>query len=184
MKRAAIIVGVVLSIAVVVGAFIVGGGDNSSEAKGGDKATSLNAVKEGTDNLENANQVASGGPLKPGDKSDEKSDDEGKPGKYEIKKAAVGVNPSTLRLGKELKVKVSNFQPGEQVLIAITPKGGGTALFTKQLKVGKNNRGELEIGEKALQKAGLTVGLYTVSATGLTSGGSASTNLTVVNKKS
>lgn len=185
MKRAAVIVGVVLSIAVVVGAFIVGGGD-SSDAKG-DTTTTVkrNELKDATKAITNAGgtKVASEGPVKPGDDSDDddESDDEGKPGKYEIKKASVQVSPPTLRLGKELKVEVRNFQPGELVLITITPSGGGTPVVSQTLKVEKNNHGKLELGKSKL--SGLVAGTsYSVVATGLTSTGSASTNLKVVNK--
>ena len=182
MKRAAIILGVVLSIAVVVGAFIVGGGDNSSEAKGPTtSAKQSNEVEKATDLIEGGKNVASGGPTTTEKKKDDdnKSDDEGKPGKYEISKASVRVSPPTLRKGEELKIEVRNFQPGEKVLITVTPEAGGGPTISKTLTVKKNNQGKLEI-----DKPNLPEGKYVVSATGLTSTGFASTNLTVVKKKS
>lgn len=178
MKRAAIIVGVVLCISVVVGAFIVGGGDNASEAKGPTTtAKQSNAVEDATKAITNAGtKVASEAPK---NDDDNKSDDEGKPGKYEISKASVRVSPPTLRQGKELKIEVKNFQPGEQVLITVTPAAGGSPVISKTITVKKNNQGKLEI-----DKPNLPTGAYTVSATGLTSTGFASTNLTVVKKSS
>ncbi len=182
MKRAAIILGVVLSIAVVVGAFIVGGGDNSSEAKGPTtSAKQSNEVEKATDLIEGGKNVASGGPTtteKKKDDDDNKSDDEGKPGKYEISKASVRVSPPTLRKGEELKIEVRNFQPGEKVLITVTPEAGGGPTISKTLTVKKNNQGKLEI-----DKPNLPEGKYVVSATGLTSTGFASTSLKVVKKK-
>jgi hypothetical protein len=186
MKRAAIIVGVVLSVAVVVGAFIVGGGDNS-DAKGGDKVTTTSAQKgSGIENADEtiedgknttSTQVGSGGPT-----TTEKDDDENEGRKYEIKKASVQVSPPTLQVGKELKVEVRNFQPGETVTIAIFADGSSSpAVLTGTLKVGKNNHGKLEFPKSKLTV--LVPGKYFVTALGSTSGGTAGTNLTVVKKK-
>ena len=182
MKRAALILGVVLSIAVVVGAFIVGGGDNASEAKG-PTTTIKNEVEDATKLITGGDKQASGGPTTTEKKKDDedKSDDEGKPGKYEISKASVRVSPPTLRKGEELKIEVRNFQPGEKVTITVTPTppagGSSTALITKTLTVKKNNQGKLEI-----DKPNLPEGTYVVSALGQNSGGAASTNLKVVKK--
>ncbi len=181
MKRAAVIVGVVLSVAVVVGAFIVGGGDNSSEAKSPTTSIKKDDVKDGTKAITNAGtQVASESPVKPEDDSDDEGDDD-KGGKYEIKKASVQASPPTLRVGKELKVEVRNFQPGETVTIAIySSVPGGPAFVTGTLKVEKNNHGKLEFSKSKLTS--LVPGSYIITALGSTSGGTASTSLTVVKK--
>ena len=66
MKRAAWIVGIVLAVAVAVGAFVIGGSDGSSEAKS--PATSIsndNATKSAANQISGATKVQSLPPLKP-----------------------------------------------------------------------------------------------------------------------
>ncbi len=179
MKRIAAIVGIVLSVAIVVGAFIVGGGDDASEAKSPSSA-SVNLAKKASENITNAGaEVQSRGPvITAKDDDDDDDDDEGK---YETRRVFVSVSPSTVRIGKEFKIEVRGFKPNSTVTVTIA----GPAWYTPKLyeiKVDKNGKGK----SKDI-KAPTVEGVYSVVATGPAKTGPssllASTTLEVVKKK-
>ncbi|MFZ4719502.1 MAG: hypothetical protein ACOYMR_08750 [Ilumatobacteraceae bacterium] len=186
MKRILAIVAVVLSVGVVVGAFIIGGGDGSTEAKGSTSTTiKSNDVKSGAEAISNAgSKVASlsPAPAKSDDKDKDK-DDKGKKcgsevnddGKYEAKKAFVGVSPSTARAGREVELKIRNFPPCSQVTITIS--NGTTSVNVPVLSTDKKGRAEKEFKAPAASTVD-----YVVTAVG-TGSTSATTSLKVVNKK-
>ena len=64
MKRASWIVGIVLAVAVAVGAFVIGGSDGSSEAKSpSTSASSSNSTKSAANKISGATKVQSLPPL-------------------------------------------------------------------------------------------------------------------------
>jgi len=178
MKRATWIVGIVLAIAVAVGAFVIGGSDGSSEAKS--PSTSIsddNSTKSAANQISGAVKVQSLPPLKPSkstekddDDDDDEDDDDDKKDSYETRKAFVGVSPSRAQVGKEIEIQVRGFKPREQVTVNL---GDGSA-FT--LKTDKDGRAKKKIKAPA-------VGTYLVQATGVESSRVATANLKVVKKK-
>lgn len=174
MKRATWIVGIVLAIAVAVGAFVIGGSDGSSEAKS--PTTSIsddNSTKSAANQISGAVKVQSLPPLKPtqsteNDDDDDEDDDE--QDSYETRKAFVGVSPRRVQVGKEVELQVRGFKPGETVTVSL---GNGTSISLKADKEGR-----------AKKKVKITTeGTFLVQATGGTSLRVASTELKVVKKK-
>ncbi len=172
MKRASWIVGIVLAVAVAVGAFVIGGSDGSSEAKSpSTSASSSNSTKSAANKISGATKVQSLPPLKPTASTvdDDDDDDDDEQESYETRKAFVGLSPSRVQTGKEVEVQVRGFKPGEKVTIV----GIGT---TKTITTDKQGRGKVKIKAPA-------VGSYQVQATGLTSTRVATADLKVVKKK-
>ena len=173
MKRAAWIVGIVLALAVAVGAFVIGGSDGSSEAKS--PSTSIsddNSTKSAANQISGAVKVQSLPPLKPTQSTEDDDDDEDDDDQdsYETRKAFVGVSPSRVQVGKEVELQVRGFKPGETVTVSL---GNGTSI---SLKADKEGRAKKKIKAPA-------EGEYLVQAKGETSTRVASTNLKVVKKK-
>lgn len=171
MKRASWIVGIVLAVAVAVGAFVIGGSDGSSEAKSpSTSASSSNSTKSAANKISGATKVQSLPPLKPTASTvDDDDDDDDEQESYETRKAFVGLSPSRVQTGKEVEVQVRGFKPGEKVTIV----GIGT---TKTITTDKQGRGKVKIKAPA-------VGSYQVQATGLSSTRVATADLKVVKKK-
>ncbi len=179
MKRVIAIVGVVLSVAIVVGAFIVGGGDDASEAKSPNPTVTADAQKDAVKAITNAGiRVQSEGPKKDTDSDDESGDDKNEnEGKYETKKVFVSVSPNTVRIGKEFKIQVRGFTPKSTVVVTIAREGYAPSVY--EIVVDKQGRGKTKD-----IKAPTTEGEYSVVALGPGSPGKvASTTLTVVKKK-
>lgn len=186
MKRVIAIVAIVLSVGVVVGAFIIGGGDGSTEAKGATVTTAKsNDVKSGAQAIANAGgKVASESPAPP--KSDDKDgkDKDGKScgaevkddGKYEAKKAFVGASPSTARTGREIELKIRNFAPCSKVTVTVS--NGTNSVIVPELSTDKKGRVEYEFKAPAASQTS-----YVVTVVG-TGSKSATTSFKVVNKKS
>ena len=172
MKRATWIVGIVLAIAVAVGAFLIGGGDDSSEAKSSNTSISDdNSTKSAANQISGAVKVQSLPPLKPtATTDDDDDDDDDDQDSYETRKAFVGVSPSRVQAGKEIEVQVRGFKPGEQVTVNL---GNGKA-FT--VKTDKQGRAKKKIKAPA-------EGTYLVQAAGVESSRVATANLKVVKKK-
>jgi hypothetical protein len=172
MKRASWIVGIVLAVAVAVGAFVIGGSDGSSEAKSPNTSVSNdNSTKSAANQISGAIKVQSLPPLKPtATTDDDDDDDDDDQDSYETRKAFVGVSPSRVQAGKDIEVQVRGFKPGEQITVNL---GNGKA-FT--LKADKEGRAKKKVKAPA-------VGTYLVQATGVTSTRVATTNLKVVKKK-
>ena len=173
MKRATWIVGIVLAIAVAVGAFVIGGSDGSSEAKS--PTTSIsddNSTKSAANQISGAVKVQSLPPLKPTGTTvdDDDDDDDDEQDSYEARKPFVGVSPRRVQLGKEVELQVRGFKPGETVTVSL---GNGTSISLKADKEGRAKK-KVKIS---------TVGTFLVQATGGTSLRVASTELKVVKKK-
>ena len=179
MKRVLAIVGVVLSVAVVVGAFIVTGGDGSSEAKQPTSTEASNVAKDAVQAIANAGvQVQSEAPTKGGNESDDdKKDDDKDDSKYEVKAAFIGVSPSKLQSGKDLEIEGKYFVPGDNVKIVIFIAGKDPIVDTT-VKADKQGRIKLKV-----KKLTAPEGTYAVTATGLASGSFDSTTLVIVKKK-
>jgi hypothetical protein len=173
MKRASWIVGIVLAVAVAVGAFVIGGSDGSSEAKSPNKsASSDNSTKSAANQISGAIKVQSLPPLKPtksdDDDDDDNDDDDGK--SYEARKPFVGVSPSRAQVGKDVEVQVRGFKPGVVVSVSL---GNGKTISLVPDKQGR-----------AKQKVKMTVqGEFLVQASGDQSFRVASANLKVSKKK-
>lgn len=174
MKRAAWIVGIVLAVAVAVGAFVIGGSDGSSEAKS--PATSIsndNATKSAANQISGATKVQSLPPLKPKGATTttvDDDDDDDDQDSYETRKPFVGVSPSRVQTGKNVEVQVRGFKPGETVTVSL---GNGKSVA---LKADKEGRAKKKVKAPA-------VGTYLVQAKGEISKRVATTNLKVVKKK-
>lgn len=184
MKRIAAIVGVVLSVALVVGAFVLAGGDGSTEKSSPTTTEASNPPKDAVQAITNAGaKVQSLSPTKneSNDDDDESDDDgDGDEGKYETRKVFVSVSPNTVRIGKEFKIEVRGFTPKTTVIVTIA--SGGYTPKVYEIKVDKNGKGKTKD-----IKSPTTAGVYSVVAIGPGKTGQpskvASTTLTVVKKK-
>jgi hypothetical protein len=171
MKRLALIVGIVLCAALGIGAFVIAGSDNHSEAKSPSTTAKNNEAKDA------ANEIVSALPPVPGkhesdDKNDDgKKDDNEELDGYEAKKAFVGVSPSKVKAGKELEIEVRGFAPKIEVTVNIST----SPLTTIKLTTDKKGRAKWK------GAAPTVIDTYAVIASGGTR--SASTTLTVVAKK-
>ena len=175
MKRAAWVMGIVLAIAVAVGAFVIGGSDGSSEAKSPSTSISNdNSTKSAANQISGATKVQSLPPLKPTKSSveddDDDDDDDDDKDSYETRKPFVGVSPSRVQVGKDVELQVRGFKPGETVTVNL---GNGKSVA---LKADKEGRAKKKVKAPA-------VGTYLVQAKGETSKRVATTNLRVVKKK-
>ena len=183
MKRIAAIVGVVLSVALVVGAFVLAGGDGSAEKSSPTTTEASNPPKDAVQAITNAGaKVQSLSPTKneSNDDDDDESDDDGDEGKYETSKVFVSVSPNTVRIGKEFKIEVRGFTPKTTVIVTIASAGYTPKVY--EIKVDKNGKGKTKD-----IKSPTTAGVYSVVAIGPGKTGQpskvASTTLTVVKKK-
>ena len=172
MKRAAWVMGIVLAIAVAVGAFVIGGSDGSSEAKSPSTSISNdNSTKSAANQISGATKVQSLPPLKPkGATTTTVDDDDDDKDSYETRKPFVGVSPSRVQAGKDVELQVRGFKPGETVTVNL---GNGKSVA---LKADKEGRAKKKVKAPA-------VGTYLVQAKGETSKRVATTNLRVVKKK-
>jgi hypothetical protein len=174
MKRIAAIVTVVVGVALVVGAFIVSGGDGTTEVKSPSTSEAANLSKDAAQAITNAGAKVQS--LVP---TPNKSDNENE-GKYEARKAFVSVAPATVRIGRTFKIEVRGFTPGSTVVVTIAATGySPTAIEIKNID--KNGKGE----SKDIP-APAAAGRYSVVAVGPGNPGSpgkvASTTLRVVEK--
>jgi hypothetical protein len=174
MKRAAWIVGIVLALAVAVGAFVIGGSDGSSEAKSPNTSISDdNSTKSGANQISGATKVQSLPPLKPAksdDDDDDEDDDDDDQDSYETRKPFVGVSPRRVQVGKELELQVRGFKPGETVTVSL-----GNSNWI-DLKTDKQGRAKKKVKAPA-------EGTYLVQAKGLESLRVATADLKVVKKR-
>ena len=183
MKRAAVIGSIVMAVAVIVGAFIIGGGDGSTtEAKS--PTTTVNPALAGANAInsgKNDSKSQSGGPTTTEKKSDDKgegSENEGKTctapakSKYETKAAFIGLDPATVRSDKKVEFELKNFRPC--VTVTVSYKVGNTTTVVATVNTDKKGKAEGKF-------AAPPVGTYTITA----SDGALSdtTTLTVVKKK-
>jgi hypothetical protein len=180
MKRIAIVVGIVVSIAVAVGAFVIAGDDQPTEAKAPASAQKEqgSSKKESGDTknfalvVASATRVASEGPVpRSDDKSNDSKSDDGKSDdgdkkddsdddgdKYEARKKFVGVSPSKVRVGKTVEFQVRGFAPNSTVIVEV--KKAGSPTISVSVPTNSKGRGKVKV------LAPLQVGTYTVSAQG------------------
>ena len=171
MKRTAVITGIVLSAVIAIGAFVIAGGEQPSEAKASpsnDKVVAAPEKKEQKSTKDFAlavasakksdDKVSSESPVPPGsDKSDDKDDskDESNNGsnddskddddKYEARKQFVGVSPREVKAGRSVEVQVRGFAPNSKVTVKFVKKGATTATTSVGVDVNSKGRGKLKV---------------------------------------
>lgn len=170
-----------MAVAVIVGAFIIGGGDGATEAKSGATTTTVNPALAGANAInsgKNDSKSQSGGPTTSEKKDDNKGEDKGKEckaeqkSKYETKAAFLGLDPATVRSDKKVEFELKNFRPC--VAVTISYKVGDTTTVVATVQTDKKGKAEGKF-------AAPPVGTYEL----LASDGALSdtTTLTVVKKK-
>ena len=173
MKRTAVITGIVLSAVIAIGAFVIAGGEQPSEAKASpsnDKVVAAPEKKEQKSTKDFAlavasakksdDKVSSESPVPPGsDKSDDKDDskDESNNGsnddskddddKYEARKQFVGVSPREVKAGRSVEVQVRGFAGvvGGSVTVKFVDKKTGATTASVGVTVNSKGRGKLKV---------------------------------------
>lgn len=185
MKRAAVIGSIVMAVAVIVGAFIIGGGNGSTtEAKSG--TTTVSPAKAGAEAInsgKNDSKSQSGGPTTSEKQDDEGGDDKGKEckppakNKYETKSQFLGLDPATVRSDKKVEFQVKNFRPC--VSVTLSYKVGDVTTVVVSVQTDKNGKAEGKFAAPPL--GGKSSATFSITA----SDGAldATTTLTVVKKK-
>jgi hypothetical protein len=189
MKRFGAVASLLLVAAIGVGAFVYAGSDNGGGKKSSatvvkqESAPTVTTEKKDEPKPVTSNSVASETPTpKPSSDDnvfhvgdDEKPELEG----YEARRVFVGVSPSVAVVGRQLKVEVRGFTPGETVNVTFTKIVGNQATLAGGTTIVVDGRGR----GKGAAVAPATGGIYSVKATGVTSGRSAGAALKVVLKK-
>lgn len=185
MKRAAVIGSIVMAVAVIVGAFIIGGGDGATEAKSGVTTTTVNPALTGANAInsgKNDSKSQSGGPTTSEKKDDDKGEDKEckapAKNKYETKSAFLGLDPATVRSDKKVEFEVKNFRPCAFVTLSYV--SNSSTIIVATVQTDKKGKAEGKFAAPALP-TGQSSATFDITASD--GGLSDTTTLTVVKKK-